>query len=180
VVRFEGLGEFFEPVLGRGNEVAEELRRITRPRYLPPTHERAFIAVHVRLGDFDESWRQPIDWYARAVEALRDGLGADLPARLYSDGTDAELAPITSLPRVELVRGASAITDMLDLAEAAAIVASSSTFSMWGSFLGTVPTIWYPDRLWQRCLADPALEVEWGGPEHPPQTFLAAVRKRLT
>ena len=42
------------------------------------------------------------------------------------------------------------------------LIASGSTFSMWGSYLGQVPSIWHPGKLLQRVLLDqPDKEFEW-------------------
>jgi hypothetical protein len=179
VARFSGLGDCFKPLIGRAGLVGKELRRITRPNLLPETADAPFIAVHVRLGDFADSLRQPLDWYRDAVVRTRADLGRGLWVRVYSDGGADELQPLLSLPGVEFVQGRPAITDLLDLSQASAIVGSSSTFSMWGAFLGEVPTIWYPGRMWQSATQDPQLQVEWGGDGPLPESFVSSVARRL-
>ena len=179
VVRFSGLGDYFAPFIGRAGLVSAELRRITRPNLVPKPAEAAFIGVHVRLGDFPRSWRQPLDWYRDAVVRTRADLGRRLRVRVYSDGRADELQPLLSHPGVEYVQGRTAITDLLDVSQASAIVASSSTFSMWGAFLGEVPTIWYPGRMWQSATQDPQLQVEWGGDTPLPESFVSGVARRL-
>jgi hypothetical protein len=179
VVRFSGLADYFAPFVGKAGLVRTELRRITRPNLVPTPAETPFMAVHVRLGDFPRSWRQPLDWYGDAVVRARTDLGRRLRVRVYSDGRADELQPLLSHPGVEYVQGRTAITDLLDLAQASAIVASSSTFSMWGAFLGEVPTIWYPGRMWQSATQDPQLQVEWGGDTPLPESFVSGVARRL-
>jgi hypothetical protein len=179
IVRFSGLGDYFTPLIGEACVVGTELRRITRPRFLPELAPSAFIAVHVRLGDFSDALRQPLDWYRAAVVRIRSDLDDRPRVRLYSDGRADELRELTSLPDVELIQGRESITDMLDLAQASSIVASSSTFSMWGAFLGEVPTVWYPGRLWQTATHDPAIQIEWGGDVPLPSPFVSAVAGKL-
>jgi hypothetical protein len=179
VVRFSGLGDYFAPFIDRARLVRLELRRITRPNLVPRPPEAAFMAVHVRLGDFPRSWRQPLDWFRDAVLRTRADLGRPLRVHVYSDGRLDELQSLLSLPDVEFVQGRTAITDLLDLSQASTIVASSSTFSMWGAFLGEVPTVWYPGRMWQTATHDPAIQIEWGGDVPLPSLFLSAVARKL-
>lgn len=107
-----------------------------------------YVAVHVRLGDFaaatdDEganNTRLPMTWYSRMIEAARD-LWPDLPVRVVSDGSDAELAALLG-PDVVPLRTGSDVGDLLSLAGASALIASRSTFSTWATFLGDMPSIW--------------------------------------
>jgi len=41
---------------------------------------------------------------------------------------------------------------MIALSTAKVLVSSASTFSMWASFLGQMPTIWFPGQLRQKLL----------------------------
>ena len=194
LVRFEFLGNylghFFEPLRGSERLVHDELLRITRRELLPQQPSEPFIGVHVRLGDYP--WRLPIDWYTHAVDRLRTQLGG-LQVRVFSDGTDEELEPLLRLPDIDRVRGHSAITDMLDLAQACCLVPSGSTFSLWASYLGQVPTVWPPGRragslrdavaTWAdpgglRALFDDDIEPEWDGKKDLPRAFMAAVQAK--
>jgi hypothetical protein len=50
----------------------------------------------------------------------------------------------------------------LGLSRSRLLIASGSTFSMWGSYLGQVPAIWHPGKLLQHVLIDhPEREIEW-------------------
>ena len=191
VVTFSGLGELVTPAIGRSREVREELRRITRPEFRPPPAAGPFVGVHVRLGDFGVeredllragafNVRQPIAWYAAAIERLRADVG-DVPVRVFSDGAATDLAAVLALPGVELVRGGSAVTDLLDLSTAACIVASGSTFSTWAAFLGQAPSVWFPGQLRGSVLdgGDVGVEVEWEPEAELPGTFVEAVRTRV-
>ncbi|MBI4954892.1 MAG: alpha-1,2-fucosyltransferase [Myxococcales bacterium] len=168
-----------------------ELLRITRPEYVRAAFvDRPFIGVHVRRGDFTRppsdadlragrrNQQTPIEWYAAAVSALRRGLGAEHPVRLFSDGTEAELAPVLRLPGVEFVAPRTAITDILSLSQARVLVASGSGFSQWAGFLGQMPSVWFPSQKHHRLRggADGAnWELEWERDASMPQAFLGAV-----
>ena len=56
------------------------------------------------------------------------------------------------------------MADLLALSRSELLIASGSTFSMWASYLGRMPVIWYPGRLKQKLYFDnEALEVECDG-----------------
>ena len=56
----------------------------------------------------------------------------------------------------------SGLGDMLGLSRSNLLIASGSTFSMWGSYLGQVPTIWHPGKRLQHVLLEhPEREIEW-------------------
>ena len=65
-------------------------------------------------------------------------------------------------PAVRRVDYGSSLGDMLGLSRSRLLIASGSTFSMWGSYLGQVPAIWHPGKLLQHVLiAQPEREIEW-------------------
>jgi hypothetical protein len=83
---------------------------------------------------------------------------------LFSDGNDAELADILKMPAVQRLHFGSALADMLAMSRSNVLVVSS-TFSMWSSFLGAVPSIYYPGQRHQTLLPDyrgAEIEREWG------------------
>lgn len=169
--------DHFYEVVGRGAELLDALRAMTKECHLPDAAAllEPHIAVHVRLGDFSEpppdananglqgltNTRLPIYWYAHALSALRDALGRPVPAIVYSDGEDAALAPLLALPAVRRAPLGSAVTDLLSIAMAAALVSSGSGFSIWGSFLGGVPRLCFPGQRLVRVHGDPdAVDLE--------------------
>lgn len=175
VVQFRGMRDKFAPFLRDRQRVRDELLRIARPQHLAALAESAPapIAIHVRRGDFVQQANYqdlvnidnsllPLDWYIAALQAVRAAAGRDLPAWVYSDGTSDELGPLLALSGVERKAYGSGLGDMLGLSRARLLIASGSTFSMWGSFLGQVPTIWHPGKLLQHVVVDePEKEIEW-------------------
>lgn len=106
------------------------------------------IVLNVRLArDFKQAQsasdyrlkgaiRSPVAFYAAGLEEARSWLGANSPAAIVSDGTDAELAPLLALPNVARFRSTRALSDLLFMARARFIVGTGgSSFSAWGAFL---------------------------------------------
>jgi hypothetical protein len=175
VVEFRGMEGKFALFREEHELVYGELLAIARPRHRAALAEPdpAPIAIHVRRGDFvqqasqDDLWRidnslLPLEWYMAVLRAVRAAAGRAVPAALFSDGTDEELAPLLALPAVRRVDYGSSLGDMLGLSRSRLLIASGSTFSMWGSYLGQVPAIWHPGKLLQHVLiAQPEREIEW-------------------
>lgn len=192
VVRFRDM-DGTEALVSRHSEIAAELFRITKPEFLPRSELReAFIGVHVRLSDFQRASRAeleggihcrriPVEWYADAVLALQRELGNELPARVFSDGSDDELKPLLALDRISRAEKAPAITDMLALSQSSVLVASGSAFSMWGCYLGGAPAIWFPGQQFsiRGRTAQNSLDIEWDSGEVMPESFVARVRERI-
>jgi hypothetical protein len=175
VVEFRGMEDKFAPFLEDHELVYGELLKISRPHHLAAFSEPepAPVAIHVRRGDFVQqtSYRDmlgvdnsvlPLDWYIDVLAAVRAKAGRNVPAWVFSDGTEEELAGLLSLPAVRRMDYGSGLGDMLGLSRSRLLIASGSTFSMWGSYLGQVPTIWHPKKLLQHVLLkQPDREIEW-------------------
>jgi hypothetical protein len=175
VVEFRGMAGKFAPFREDHGLVYGELLRITRPRHLAAFADAdpAPIGIHVRRGDFVQQASRdamqridnsllPLEWYMAALQAIRVAAGRTVPAAVFSDGTAEELAPLLALPAVRRVDYGSGLGDMLGLSRSRLLIASGSTFSMWGSYLGQVPAIWHPGKLLQHVLiAQPEREIEW-------------------
>ncbi len=182
IVQFRGMDGMFAPFVNDHALVRKELLAIARPEHCKALTDtsRAPIAIHVRRGDFvtrdtQEDTRSnhnsalPIEWYVGALEALRQAVGFDVPADVFSDGTDDELRPLLGCNAVRRADYGSGLGDMIGLASSQALIASGSTFSMWGTFLGQVPTVWYPGKRLQPLLIEtPDHEVEWALGDVPP------------
>lgn len=192
VVEFRGMANKFAYFLPDHMLVREELLRIACPQHLAALAESAPppIAIHVRRGDFVQQASYdamvnvdnsvlPLDWYIAALAAVRAAAGRDMPAAVFSDGTSEELADLLALPAVQRVDYGSGLGDMLGLSQARLLIASGSTFSMWGSYLGQVPTIWHPQKLLQHVLLEhPEQEIEWAPGDSLP-AWVSALQDRL-
>ena len=56
---------------------------------------------------------------------------------------------------------------MLALSRCKVLVSSASTFSMWASFLGQMPTIWFPGQMRQKLIINDKLfegEMDYNDP----------------
>jgi hypothetical protein len=73
----------------------------------------------------------------------------------------------------------SSIADLLALSHAGVLVTSSSTFSMWASYLGRMPAIWYPTQLPHEIYYDkPHWEAHSAESEKLPSKFINILRNR--
>jgi len=187
VIVYAGMRDLFASILRDHAIVRDCLHRIVAQRHLARRSPelQCAIAVHVRLGDFQPSNREalrrgvdstriPISWYRSVLDQLRDAIPSATTAYVFSDGNDAELAPILARPGVRRAYFGSALADLLAMSQMQALVASGSTFSMWASYLGRMPVIWYPGQLKQRLYFEkPEAEVEVAEHDVLPHGFAA-------
>lgn len=194
MVVIEGLDSYFSSILNDHDYVLQELVSITRQKhkaYLQFDYLDS-ISVHVRLGDFakisdtallengNSNCRIPIEWYVSMIEKVRLSVGKKMRVLLFSDGKDEDLLPITSIDNVERVSFGSSVADLLALSRSKLLIASGSTFSMWGSYLGRMPVIWHPGQMRQRLyINQPELEVECGMNDSLTEVFCRALQKLL-
>ena len=149
-----GMSGFFEPFLEELVEVRRELLSIVNPsivrRVQGMKREKGnYVAVHVRRGDFTQAGcKTEDDWFVRGVAAaldLEDAKGRSA-ILVFSDGYPDELNFLSEAFKAEnvvVMPKAPAIQDILMLSEASVLVCSpQSTFSMWGAFLGQIPSVW--------------------------------------
>ena len=188
----------FAQIVGHGPFLRRELIAMTRRRYRPATAAHSFIAIHVRLGDFSPpatgqvaaeatNTRLPLDWYGDRLDALRDAMDGQtaapmltpMPAIVFSDGLDADLAPLLARAGVTRAPRQQSITDLLKMGQGAALIASGSGFSLWGAFLGSVPRIAHPGQQIVPIDADATRDIESSFGAALPAAFVAHVRTRL-
>ena len=84
--------------------------------------------------------RVHISWYRGVIE----GIMKDYPQQrfaLFSDGSDEELQSLLSIPNVERCFFGNAFADMWAISKCKFVIASDSTFSAWGAFLGQLPIL---------------------------------------
>ena len=94
----------------------------------------------MRLGDYSANQRIPLEWYRDVVLNLKK-INPELEFMLFSDGTDDELQLLTSMSGVERAFFGNAFADMWAISKCRLLIASDSTFSAWGAFMGQVPIL---------------------------------------
>lgn len=155
----QGLQNYFADFLGDAdyirNYVINHIRHSIRT-VVDKYDFRNCVAVHIRLGDFPEEHRTPLEWYREKIIAKnKEGKCRFL---LFSDGTDEELKELMSLSGVERVFFGNAIADIYAISKCCYMIGSDSTFSGWGAFLGQVPCVFYRKH-YGRVLIDESKEI---------------------
>jgi hypothetical protein len=153
---FAGEAGRFADLAGRQAELHATLLRICTVSLPGP---QDYVAVHVRRGDFNERQRTSLGWFVSALRAARAAAGYAAPALVVSDAHAPELALLLQEPRTRLVRTGAPLGDLLVLASARVLLASGSSFSAWGAFLGGMPAV-----------TEPAHSLAWYGV--PGRSFL--------
>ena len=163
---FSGMDNLFEPFKSDQNFVKTELLKIINPYHIKRAKEfnSNSIAIHIRMGDFtnpinekvlrngDWNYRLPIKWYISLIEKIQKE--SNLPIYIFSDAEGSELKEILAYDNCNRAYFGSAISDMLALSTCKVLISSASTFSMWASFLGQMPTIWFPGQMRQTLLLE--------------------------
>jgi hypothetical protein len=193
VVEFRGLGNLFEPLAGKHDYIHRQLWQMTLPSLRPDGRQYAgkIIAMHVRRGDLTRqgySQQQlrdevvehtPLSWFAGMARAVRRERSLhSIPIVVFTDGSEDELADLLAIDGVRLHARQAAISDLWALTHAQLLFASGfSTFSMWASFLGSMPTIYAPGKIQQKVQtgrSDP-VEIELDERADIPALVLAAI-----
>jgi hypothetical protein len=161
-----GLGPHREFLAGRLHDIlsdAVKQRLAAQPGSIP-------IAAHIRRGDrpplpfgqpFGDDWLpgMPTEWFVGAIKHLRALAGRSVPVTVFTDADPATIRPVLDLPDVSLAPPNPSIVDILLLSRARVLISTgSSTFSGWASFLGGMPTLYYPGLL-ERLRADYTLGI---------------------
>ena len=163
---FSGMNGLFETFRDERNFILSELLKIINPSYIEKVNNfnHNSIAIHIRMGDFEVTqdekklrsghWncRLPFKWYKSMIGKIRQE--SSLPIYIFSDASNQELREILELEDCQRMDFGSSISDMLALSHARVLIASASTFSMWASFLGQNPTIWFPGQMRQKLIAN--------------------------
>lgn len=194
LVVFEGVGALFAPLRGHRLRIRERLWQMTKPALLPTQRAgRPFIAMHVRRGDLTKqglaardlpevAQYTPISWFTDMARLIRHtDATCTFPIVVFTDGDAEEVAELLALPGAERAPRRAAITDLWALSQASLLFGSGhSTFSMWASYLGGMPTFYAPGKLSQRVLDDgeDLVEQELGADGALPQRALDLAMRR--
>lgn len=195
IISFEGMKNQMQDILNYDEIVKKALIEMVRPIHLKNSelHKPKGIGMHVRLGDFYEprdeteirngvtNCRIPIKWYIEIIQNIRKTIGKELEVSVFSDGTEEELREILKLSNVALVGGASSISDLLSLSKSEILIASNSTFSLWASYLGRIPTVWFPGthRIKLYKESESAFEFELDYHDEVPRGLLKYIKKNI-
>ncbi|HEY7299141.1 MAG TPA: alpha-1,2-fucosyltransferase [Xanthobacteraceae bacterium] len=189
VIAYKGLKDYFAKLLPHHAFLKNEIWRITKPNFqkraLSPG--RRFIALHVRRGDQilpHQSEHEvakhpqctPLNWFVVTIRKIRAVPSCDdIPIIVFTDGTPAQIAPLMQEKNVFMAPSDVAIVDLLKMSRSSMLLASGySTFSMWASFLGGMPTVYAPGKIQQYVQSGRprSIEIELGENEKLPKEAL--------
>ena len=148
-VVYEGLASQFHDIAGNRQLIQAWLQ--STMSQAPPASEPYDLAIHVRQGDFGPAvevsdgfnTRLPFDWYKSALATASELMALNRPRiRLFTDGDPATVARQLDLQSCVVDDSRNALHAIVAMSKAKLLIGSRSTFSMWGAFLGDVPTIW--------------------------------------
>jgi hypothetical protein len=126
---------------GEAPVIAAHIRRGDKPtmRFMEPypgNDARGLAQHHRTMAD---------EWYVNCIRSVRAAIGRDARVQVFSDARPDQLAPILSLENVTLAPENPSIVDIVLLSRARVLITTgTSSFSAWASYLGGMPTIWYP------------------------------------
>lgn len=140
---YHTLGKYFQDLNKNVPLVQEYFNLIQKEetvKSVDVSEMREQVAVHIRLGDYIPEMRVDIEWYKKLIENILREYPKQKFA-LFSDGSDEELSLLLSLPNVKRCFFGNAFADMWAISKTKFVIASDSTFSAWGAFLGQRPIV---------------------------------------
>lgn len=139
---YSDLGNYFGDLQEHQALVREYFESIVNPETIANVDDSLSdkIAIHVRLGDYLPHLRIPIGWYVNVVKEILKKRPSQQFV-LFSDGNDDELKDLLDIPNVNKKFFGNAFADMWAISKCKLLIASDSTFSAWGAFLGNVPIV---------------------------------------
>ena len=156
IITVSGVGDYFEPLLDDVDVIREYFAANMEPGAIAevPLERSDDVAIHVRFGDYNvcpagekilprQYVRTDISWYVDMVKVLTERMSGHVCFKLFSDGSDKELAPLLCNPAVRRCFYGNALADIIGISRCRALIGSDSTFSGWGAFLGGIPAVFF-------------------------------------
>lgn len=143
-IKVEGLKNYFKDLEGYHEQLLQYILATASSSVSQIYHQfnEQNIGVHIRLGDYNEVGRTPLEWYVNAIKLLqKSDEYVHIQFIIFSDGKDEELKSILELPNCKRANKPNALSDILCLSKCQIVIGSNSTFSAWAAFLGRKPFI---------------------------------------
>lgn len=143
VVVEKDLAPYFEDIFDDREEIVRWLMGEILPEAIAtvPKEMKDSVAVHIRLGDFGPPCSTTISWYVGMIKTMLEKVGRSLDIQIFSDGTDGQLEEVLSMPGARRVFYGNALADIIAISRCGLLIASDSTFSGWGAYLGNLPCV---------------------------------------
>lgn len=160
IMVFDGDRNLFLDLAGSQVTLKSALLSIASPAVISSLQIRLPpIALNIRRGkDFRDpqdpgefvttgALRTPLKWFVMTLQRIRRLVGSEIGAFIVSDGDEADLNPVLSLPNTVHIKTTTALADLLLISQARLLIASGgSSFSAWGAFLSQAPTLCIPGQ----------------------------------
>lgn len=172
IVKFDSLGNYFGDINGHHELIEEYFSKIVHSDtiyYVNELELKDSVAVHVRLGDYLPHLRVDLKWYCGIIENILS-INPSQKIVIFSDGTDEELKPLLNVKNVKRAFYGNAFADMWAISKSKLVIASDSTFSAWGAFIGQKPVI-FSKRHFPPVYRDDSLEAVLGDEIAIPEKF---------
>lgn len=176
IITFSKLGNYFRDINQHHDLVVEMFEKIARPEAINRVDAAWLsdkIAVHVRLGDYIPQLRISIEWYKQVIKNILN-INPTAQFVLFSDGKDDELVELLAIDNLKRVFYGNALADIYAISRCKMVIASDSTFSAWGAFLGQKPII-FSRRGFPSLYRGDILEVVLGEQTTIPNEFKAII-----
>lgn len=172
IEKVRGMGEYFDDLNEHMDLVHEFVEKITRKETIEnvkPEVLKDCIAIHVRLGDYSPDMRVDICWYVNIVKEILS-IKPSQQFLIFSDGTDEELRELLDQPNARRAFYGNAYADMYAISRCKWVIASDSTFSAWGAFIGERPIL-FNKRHFKRVYRSRIPEAVLGDSTRIPDEF---------
>ena len=176
IVTFSKLGNYFHDINQQHDLIVEMFEKIVRPKSIAKVDTAWLadkIAIHVRLGDYIPQLRISIEWYKQVIYNILN-INPTAQFVLFSDGKDDELVELLTIDNLKRVFYGNALADIYAISRCKMVIASDSTFSAWGAFLGQKPII-FSRRGFPSLYSGDILEAVLGEQTTIPDEFRAII-----
>ncbi len=157
IIVVKGLADYFESLLPYQSMIKQWILNNARTKSIINECDN-YIGIHIRMGDYTQERRAPIDWYIDKILKIKYITQDRSEFMLFSDGMDEELEDILKIDRVHKCYAGNALADILSLSNCCFIIGSDSTFSGWAAFLGQKPAV-FPKKHFGRVLINQENEI---------------------
>lgn len=143
IIKIAGLGNYFLDLHDNPELARNYILSIINKKSISKVNQAELknaVAIHIRMGDYAPEDRTPLSWFNSVIACIQKVVPQQ-QFIIFSDGTDEELVDILQCRNTRRAFYGNALADLVAISSCRLVVASDSTFSAWGAFLGNKPII---------------------------------------